>query len=91
MNKIAVDKLRYYEKLWMLIRESDVPVPVICASSMAQTIIQGVRKEKTAVNVARKRLELPAYGRLISPIEPIPERPGKVRILFSMTYNGDKL
>lgn len=83
--------LRYYEGLWLQIRDADKPVPIICSKKEAKTIIQGVRKEKCIANVRRKQLELVAYGQLDSPITPVPERPGKVRILFSLSYNGDKL
>lgn len=86
-------KLRQYQGLWLEIAkaEADKPVSVKCHASFSRTIIQAVRKEKTAANMLRKNLNLPAYGKLHHVIEPLLDNRSRVKITFNLEYNGDML
>ena len=78
--------LRMYQHLWELIAKntSDVPVKVRCPVGNQGRLIRGVRKEKTADNMARKQVDAMSFGKLITKQE------GEY-VFFSLTYNGDLL
>ena len=60
-------KLRKYEVIWAQIREAEVDKWIhvdVKNVDMIQTIINMVQVEKSKQNVNRKRLDLPAFGKL---------------------------
>jgi hypothetical protein len=60
-------KLRKYEVIWEEIKNAEVDKWVnvdVKDIAMIQTIINMVQVEKSAQNVNRKRLDLPAFGKL---------------------------
>lgn len=87
------ESLRQYQDLWQKIASASAGegTPVVCHKSFVRTLIQAVRKEKTAANMLRKQLELSHYGRLHQKIEPIVGTKDKVRVTFTLTFNGDHL
>lgn len=78
-----------YEGLWQRIMAADHSVVVVCSAGYAPRLIQAVKKEKTGYNKRRQELDLPQYGRLIVKQSRIDD--GRIRIEFSLQYNGDKL
>ena len=55
--------MRRYEELWQRIKK-EKNVTIRCRAEKAQTIKQGVKKEKTREVAARKALDLPYAGSL---------------------------
>lgn len=56
------------------------------SQSNLDTLIRGVKKEKTQMNVSRRAVGLPAFGRLSYTIDQ-----EKRTITFRLTYSGDML
>lgn len=82
-------KLRQYEGLWQQIAKRAEPVAVTCAASYAPRLIQAVRKEKSIANIHRRNFDMPRYGKLEVTREELADR--KVRLVFTLKYNGDML
>jgi hypothetical protein len=86
---MAEKQFRKYEVIWEKIKAADpgqwVDVSVV-DTSMIQTIINMVQVEKSTANVARKRLDLPAYGKLV-----IRREPEKKRVGFMLKNSGAAL
>lgn len=78
--------MRQYEPIWNRLKGSTTPVEVRYSASNLDRLIRAVKKEKTAANVQRKALGLPAYGRL----EIVVDEARRV-VKFSISYNGDML
>lgn len=71
-----------YEVLWNVIRKSSEPVTVRCPKAVQERLIKAIQQQKSKVNVHRKALNLPSYGRLIA------ERK-EGTVVFSLSVNGD--
>lgn len=81
--------MRKYEHIWRQLKErgSDGWIVVTVRSQESiQTIINMVQNEKSAANVSRKRLDLPAYGKL-----EIRREPDKLRVSFRLKDSGAAL
>jgi hypothetical protein len=80
---------KYKQILDKLIKEADpeswVTVKVAHVDAI-QTIINGLQKEKSMHNVTRKRLDLPAYGKLV-----IHRDTKNLKVSFKLTNSGAAL
>lgn len=80
-----------YERIWEALKKAQtepnqwVEVKVASADTIP-TIISVVQNVKSRANVSRKRLDLPAYGKL-----EIRRLPKERRVLFRLTNSGDAL
>lgn len=71
-----------YELLWNLIRKKDEPITVRCPKRVQERLIRAIQQQKSKVNVQRKSLDLPSYGRLVAIRE-------DGIVIFSLSYNGE--
>jgi len=81
--------MRQYEGIWEKLKQAnhDQWVEVrVKNPDQIQTIINMVQNEKSTANVSRKRLDLPAFGRLV-----IRREPDKKRVLFLLKNSGAAL
>jgi len=80
---------RHYADIWHKLKTADieqwVEVRVVNVNSI-QTVINMVQNEKSRANVSRKRLDLPAFGKL-----EIRREPEKKRVLFRLKNSGAAL
>ncbi len=81
--------MRKYKQILDKLKEADpeswVTVTVRDAGAI-QTIINGLQKEKSLLNVTRKRLDLPAYGKLV-----IHRDIKNLKVSFKLTNSGAAL
>jgi hypothetical protein len=83
------NQLRKYETIWQKIKDAGEGSWVIVKfSTPAQlnTIINMVQLEKSRANVARRELELPAFGRLV-----ILRDVSNLTVRFTLKNSGDSL
>lgn len=81
--------MRHYEGIWekLKVANHDQWVEVkVSNPAYIQTVINMVQNEKSRANVNRKRLDLPAYGKLV-----IRREPEKKRVLFLLKNSGAAL
>ena len=71
-----------YTILWNVIRKSDQPVTVRCPKKVQERLIKAIQQQKSKINVNRKAMNLPSYGRLIAVRS-------EGTVVFSLTVNGD--
>ena len=80
---------RMYEGIWDKLKTADIEQWVevrVKSIDSIQTIINMVQNEKSRVNVTRKRLDLPAYGKLV-----IKREPEKHKVSFRLKNSGAAL
>ncbi len=81
--------MRKYEVIWQKLKQADAEQWVVVRISSAeqmQSVINMVQKEKTLAQVSRKRLDLPAFGKL-----EIKREPELKRVSFRLINSGDLL
>lgn len=81
--------MRKYEVIWEKLKAADpdqwIVVSVSCEAQI-QTIINMVQLEKSRANVARKALDLPAFGKL-----KIKREPKLLKVQFILQNSGAAL
>ena len=81
--------MRRYEGIWEKLKAADPEqwvIVTVASADRIQTIINMVQVEKSTANVTRKRLDLPAYGRL-----EIKREPAKKQVSFRLKDSGAAL
>lgn len=81
--------MRKYEVIWQKLKQAESEQWVIVrvsSASQIQSIINMVQKEKSLAQVSRKRLDLPAFGRL-----EIKREPNLKQVSFRLLNSGDLL
>lgn len=81
--------MRKYEPLWEKLKTANPETGVVVtvkSEYMIQTIINALQNEKSLANVSRKRLDLPAYGKLVI-VRDLPN----LKVTFRLTNSGAAL
>lgn len=75
-----------YADLWGAIKETG-KVEITVSRDIAPTVIHGVLRVKSAENVARKRVGLIGWSKLVIVRDEIPDKPTHMKVTMSLLYN----
>lgn len=75
-----------YQTIWNEIKHNK-KAEITISKDLAPTVIQGVKRTKSAENVGRSEVGLVRYSKLVIEQEVLSERTGMLKVTFSLLYD----
>lgn len=75
-----------YQALWDEIKRNRT-AEITLSRELAPTVIQGVKRTKSAENVGRSEVGLIRYSKLVIEKELLSERTGRIKVKFKLLYD----